>query len=143
MLGQFGKSTVVYLQPKIIYQQDASNLFRCEISKFKTSSTTLFRIDSLGMIDQSLGKILARYESTAYPFMGTPTPDMLDRKWTHTQVVTSSSSYAGARNNIQIGANDNTKKGLTNRSNTRTPSRNIELHHLDKWTTPRIEVQEL
>jgi hypothetical protein len=50
---------------------------------------------------------------------------------------------AGAGNIIQIGTNDNTKKGLTNRSETRTPSRNIEPHHLDKWTTPLIEVQEL
>jgi hypothetical protein len=52
-------------------------------------------------------------------------------------------SYTGAENNIQIGTNYNTKKGLTNRSNTRTPSRNIELYHLDKWTMPLIEVQEL
>jgi hypothetical protein len=59
----------------------------------------------------------------------------------HTQEVTA--TYAGTRNNIQIGTNDNTKKGLTNRRNTRTPSRNIELYHLDKWTTPLIEVQEL
>jgi hypothetical protein len=48
----------------------------------------------------------------------------------HTQEVTS--SYAGASSNTQIGTNDNTKKGLTNRSNTRTPSRNIELYHLDR-----------
>jgi ABC-type uncharacterized transport system auxiliary subunit len=52
-------------------------------------------------------------------------------------------SYAGARNNIQIGTNDNTKKGLTNRSNIRTPSRNIELYDSDKWTTPLIEMQKL
>jgi hypothetical protein len=37
----------------------------------------------------------------------------------------------------------NTKKWLTNRSNTRTPSLNIELYHFDKWTTPLIEMQEL
>jgi hypothetical protein len=33
-------------------------------------------------------------------------------------------SYSGAGNNVQIGTNDNTKKGLANRSNTQTPSRN-------------------
>jgi hypothetical protein len=59
----------------------------------------------------------------------------------NTQEVTT--SYAGARNNIQVGTNGNTKKGLTNRSNTRTPSHNIELYHLDQWTTPLIEVQQL
>jgi hypothetical protein len=59
----------------------------------------------------------------------------------HTQELTI--SYVGAGNNIQIGINDNTKKWLTNRSNTRTPSRNIELYHLDKWTTPLMNVQEL
>jgi hypothetical protein len=72
-----------------------------------------------------------------------------NENWTHkvnvcvsTQELTSS-SYAGAGNNIQIGPNDNTKKGLTNRRNIRTPSRNRELYHLDKWTTLLIEVQEL
>jgi hypothetical protein len=30
-----------------------------------------------------------------------------------------------------------------NRSNIGTPSRNIELYHLDKWTKPLIEAQEL
>jgi hypothetical protein len=58
----------------------------------------------------------------------------------HTQEVTT--SYTGARNNIQIGTDDNTKKGLTNRSNTGTPSRNIKLYHLDKWMMPLIDMQE-
>jgi hypothetical protein len=59
----------------------------------------------------------------------------------HTQEV--KSSYAGARNNIKGGTNDNTKKGVTNRSNTRTPRHNIELYDLDKWKTLLTEVKEL
>jgi hypothetical protein len=60
----------------------------------------------------------------------------------HTQELTTT-SYAGAGSNMRTGTNGNTKKGLTNRSNTRTPSRNIELYHLDKRTTPQTEVQQL
>jgi hypothetical protein len=52
-------------------------------------------------------------------------------------------SYAGAGSNIKTETNDNTKIGLTNRSNIRTPSCNIKLYHLDKWTTSLREVQEL
>jgi hypothetical protein len=59
----------------------------------------------------------------------------------HTQELTT--RYAGAGSNTQIGTNDNRKKGLTNRSDTRTQRRNIKLYHLDKWTTPLIEAQEL
>jgi hypothetical protein len=66
--------------------------------------------------------------------------DMFDSN-VYTQEVTT--TYSGAGKNTQMETNDSTKKGLTNRSNTRTQSRNVELYHLDKWTTPLIEVQEL
>jgi hypothetical protein len=36
-----------------------------------------------------------------------------------------------------------TKRALRKRRNTQTTSRIIELYHLDKWTMPLIEAQEL
>jgi hypothetical protein len=70
MLGHFENSKVVYLQPKIIYHQDASEPLHCEISKFKTDSTTPFRIDSLGAMDQSLGKNATQISVYWIPFYG-------------------------------------------------------------------------